>query len=75
LIHKGEGKEPVSGWKLICLLRNDDSGGENRERIKKLTLLKRVGVPQDLIGIVIHLASEESAYLTGQTVVFDGGVV
>jgi NAD(P)-dependent dehydrogenase (short-subunit alcohol dehydrogenase family) len=49
--------------------------GANRERIKKLTLFKRVGVPQDIIGIAIFLASEESAYMTGQTVVVDGGVV
>jgi NAD(P)-dependent dehydrogenase (short-subunit alcohol dehydrogenase family) len=49
--------------------------GANRERIKKLTRFKRVGVPQDIIGIVIFLASEESAYMTGQTVVVDEGVV
>jgi NAD(P)-dependent dehydrogenase (short-subunit alcohol dehydrogenase family) len=49
-------------------------GGANRERIKKLTIFKSVGVPQDIIGIAIFLASEESAYMTGQTVVVDGGV-
>jgi len=48
--------------------------GANRERIKKLTIFKSVGVPQDIIGIAIFLASEESAYMTGQTVVVDGGV-
>ena len=36
--------------------------------------LKRTGQPQDLEGAVVFLASEASAYLTGQTLLVDGGI-
>ena len=36
--------------------------------------LKRVGQPNDLDGTVIYLASDASAYMTGQTVLVDGGI-
>jgi gluconate 5-dehydrogenase len=36
--------------------------------------LKRVGKPGDLDGAVIFLASEASAYITGQTLLVDGGI-
>ena len=35
--------------------------------------LKRIGEPRDLAGAVVYLASEASAYMTGQTLVVDGG--
>jgi len=37
------------------------------------TPLKRIGKPEDLIGAVIYLSSEASNWLTGQTIVIDGG--
>lgn len=36
--------------------------------------LKRPGQPQDLDGAVVFLASESSRYVTGQTLLVDGGV-
>lgn len=37
--------------------------------------LKRVQVPEDLVGTVLFLASDESAFISGQLIVVDGGRV
>jgi len=38
------------------------------------TPLRRLGVSDDLVGAAIFLASEASAFMTGQMVYVDGGV-
>lgn len=43
------------------------------QRLKKNTVLNRVGHPNDLRGILIYLASDSSSFMTGQTIVIDGG--
>lgn len=50
---------------------------ENKEWVEYLCdriPLKRPGRPDDLDGPVIFLASEESRYVTGQTLLVDGGI-
>jgi 3-oxoacyl-[acyl-carrier protein] reductase len=37
------------------------------------TPLKRLETPEDLVGIVTFLASDESDFITGQTILVDGG--
>lgn len=44
------------------------------EYIKDRIPLKRPGLPNDLDGAIIFLASDASAYLTGQTILVDGGI-
>lgn len=41
--------------------------------ITRNTLIPRSGVPEDFDGALLFLASDASAYVTGQTVVVDGG--
>jgi len=36
--------------------------------------LKRPGKPNDLDGTIVFLASDESEYITGQTILVDGGI-
>ncbi len=36
--------------------------------------MKRVGLPNDLDGAVVFLASDASAYVTGHTLLVDGGI-
>ncbi len=36
--------------------------------------LRRLGVPEDVAGAVAFLCSPDAAWITGQTIVIDGGV-
>jgi len=50
---------------------------EDKEWVKTLVdriPLKRPGAPNDLDGAIIFLASEASRYITGQTLLVDGGI-
>lgn len=43
------------------------------DQIMARTALKRVGRPEEIAGIAVFLACDESAYVTGQTFTVDGG--
>jgi 3-oxoacyl-[acyl-carrier protein] reductase len=46
-----------------------------RAKVVAKTPLGRWGVPEDLAGAAVFLASDASAYMTGQTIMVNGGVV
>lgn len=46
-----------------------------RQRVVARRSIKRVQMPQDLIGTLLFLASGDSDFITGQTIVVDGGEV
>ncbi len=50
-------------------------GAETREALTKQIPLGRLGSPEDVSGVVTFLASEQAAYITGQTFNSDGGMV
>ena len=41
--------------------------------LKNKNLLKRFAQPEEIVGVAIFLASNESNYITGQTIFIDGG--
>jgi NAD(P)-dependent dehydrogenase (short-subunit alcohol dehydrogenase family) len=45
------------------------------EKVAKRYPLKRLGVPADIAGAVSFLLSGDSSWMTGQTIVLDGGAV
>jgi NAD(P)-dependent dehydrogenase (short-subunit alcohol dehydrogenase family) len=46
---------------------------EEKREFTKMTALRRWGDPKELIGPILLLASEAGSYITGQTIVVDGG--
>ena len=46
---------------------------ERRSKLEERTMLGRWGLPDDLAGITLLLASEASSYITGQHIYVDGG--
>lgn len=51
---------------------------QDRSQQERATLLRvpmgRIGSPEDQVGAVLFLASDESSYITGQTLNVDGGI-
>ncbi len=48
---------------------------ERVEAIVRSTALNRMGKPEDVAWTVLFLASQHADYITGQTIVVDGGIV
>jgi dehydrogenase/reductase SDR family protein 4 len=48
---------------------------ETLKRIESEIPLGRLAEPEDIVGPVLFLASEDSAYITGHTIVVDGGSI
>lgn len=48
---------------------------ERLARAENQTPLRRIGTPEDIAGVALFLATDASAYVTGQTIVADGGEV
>lgn len=46
---------------------------EFRERVIKSVAMRRAGDPQEISNVLVFLASEESSYLTGETIEVSGG--
>ncbi|GAA4680456.1 acetoin reductase [Pseudonocardia yuanmonensis] len=65
-------------WDLIDEKMGPYLGNERGETLKQYTeliALKRVQTPEDVAGFVSYLAGPDSDYMTGQSVMIDGGIV
>ncbi|HXI40903.1 MAG TPA: SDR family oxidoreductase, partial [Bryobacteraceae bacterium] len=50
------------------------SDPKNRARYAEMAPARRLGTPEDLSGIAIYLASEDSSYCAGGIFTVDGGL-
>jgi 3-oxoacyl-[acyl-carrier protein] reductase len=53
----------------------EEASSKFRRKVVELTPLKRWGTPDDVAAAAVFLASDDSAFLTGQTIMVNGGVV
>ena len=68
----------TSMWELIderlASYENKQKGQVIEEYSKQLIALGRTSVPEDVANFVSYLASKDSDYMTGQSVMIDGGI-
>ncbi len=50
-----------------------DMTQERREYLRDLKLLKRFADPKEIANVILFLASDQSSFITGQTIIADGG--
>jgi len=60
---------------LIRSAMTDTLPRERVEEILRMTSLGRMGTPEEVADVVAFLACSDSSFVTGQTIVVDGGVV
>jgi 3-oxoacyl-[acyl-carrier protein] reductase len=48
---------------------------ELQQKMRQLIPMDRFGTPQDVANLSLFLASADSDYITGQTIIVDGGMV
>jgi meso-butanediol dehydrogenase / (S,S)-butanediol dehydrogenase / diacetyl reductase len=55
------------------IIGTEDAPGPLREPFLESLLLRRIGVPDDVVNAALFLASDEAAYVTGVNLPVDGG--
>lgn len=58
----------------ICEREGWPPGTFNAKRAAEVPL-RRLGTPEDVAGVVAFLASDDAAYITGQSLIVDGGLM
>lgn len=61
------------GWIATDLNANYRADEDSDRHIRSMIPMKRWGTPEDVVGAAIYLASDASRFVTGATVVVDGG--
>lgn len=54
---------------------SEEEDNKAMEQRKSRYPLRRVGEPDDVVKIIAHLASDDSSYITGTSILIDGGSI
>lgn len=64
----------VSPWYTRTPLTDTILQGERKEMILRRTPLHRIAEPEEIASVIAFLAMDKSSFITGQTIVADGGM-
>jgi 3-oxoacyl-[acyl-carrier protein] reductase len=59
---------------LVTSAMTDKLNDKQREAILSRVPMGRLGTPQEIAAAAVYLASDEAAYVTGQTIHINGGM-
>lgn len=62
------------GFTETAMLHNADTDEKYRETLKFLTPLRRFGKAEEIADGILYLASEKATFMTGQSLILDGGL-
>ena len=63
---------------VVGLIKTDMTDGLKQEVVEKIiksSALGRIGTPDEVADAVLFLASKQASYITGQSLIVDGGIV
>jgi NAD(P)-dependent dehydrogenase (short-subunit alcohol dehydrogenase family) len=60
------------GWIEIERTK-EELTADDRDRVERIHPLGRIGTPEDVAGTVSFLASDDAAFITGASILVDGG--
>ncbi len=63
----------VAPGAVLTEIPRETSSPEHMAAIARAQCIRRTEVPGDLVGTIVFLASDESSFITGQTINVDGG--
>ena len=63
------------GFTQTPMLETADSDDAYMEALQQATPMKRFGKPEEIASAILYLAADEASFITGQSVILDGGLI
>ena len=63
------------GFTQTPMLEGADSDDSYMEALQAATPMKRFGQPEEIASAILYLAADEASFITGQSVILDGGLI